>query len=107
MGGLAPPMDQDAAGTAATTELRLPGAGLTLAPPADGDPDEPPIVLLHGGGQTRHAWGTAGEVSAASGRYALSAALRGHGDSDWAPDGDYTLDAFGRDTHEAVRSLAQ
>ena len=93
--------------TAATTDLRLPGAGLTLAATAYGDPDDPPIVLLHGGGQTRHAWGTAGEVFAARGRYALSADLRGHGDSDWAPDGDYTLDAFGRDTREAVRSLSQ
>ena len=30
---------------------------VTLAADAFGDPGDPPVVLLHGGGQTRHAWG--------------------------------------------------
>ena len=31
--------------------------GLRLVGDVGGDPDGPPVLLLHGGGQTRHAWG--------------------------------------------------
>ena len=31
--------------------------GLRLVGDGHGDPTAPPVVLLHGGGQTRHAWG--------------------------------------------------
>ena len=31
--------------------------GLRLRADEFGDPDGPPVVLLHGGGQTRYAWG--------------------------------------------------
>ena len=89
------------------TELRLPGDGVTLAATAYGDPADPPVVLLHGGGQTRHAWGTAGEVLAQRGRYALSVDLRGHGDSDWAPGGDYEMDAFAGDVRAMAGSLSR
>lgn len=34
---------------------------------------------------------------AAAGYYGVAFDLRGHGDSDWANDGDYLLDAFARD----------
>jgi pimeloyl-ACP methyl ester carboxylesterase len=78
--------------------------GLTLAADVVGDPSAPPVVLFHGGGQTRHAWGTTLEVL---GRrwYAFSVDLRGHGDSAWAPDGDYGLDAFADDVREVARSF--
>lgn len=39
---------------------------------------------------------------AAAGRYALSVDLRGHGESDWSPDGIYGLDGFAAD----VRAIA-
>jgi non-heme chloroperoxidase len=52
------------------------------------------VVLLHGGGQTRHAWRGLGESLGADGVRALAVDLRGHGDSGWAPDGDYGYDAF-------------
>src|SRR5439155_20778088 len=32
--------------------------GNRLASDAAGDPADPPAILLHGGGQTRHSWGT-------------------------------------------------
>lgn len=86
-------------------DLRLPGDGLELAATAYGDPHDRPIVLLHGGGQTRHAWGTAGEVFARRGRYALCVDLRGHGDSDWAPDGNYGADTFAADVRALATSL--
>jgi pimeloyl-ACP methyl ester carboxylesterase len=80
--------------------------GIRLAADAFGDPEATPVVLLHGGGQTRHAWGTAGDVLATRGRYAVSVDLRGHGDSDWAADGDYGMTAFARDTAAVVASLS-
>ena len=73
-------------------------AGLSLVLERFGDPSgRPTVLLLHGGGQTRHSWsGTAGQV-AARGYEAWTMDLRGHGDSDWAPDGDYTTEAMVED----------
>jgi pimeloyl-ACP methyl ester carboxylesterase len=74
---------------------RWPGdGGVTLAGDSWGVPDGPLVVLLHGGGQTRHAWKGAGETLGAAGYYAVAYDARGHGDSDWAPDGVYTQDAM-------------
>jgi pimeloyl-ACP methyl ester carboxylesterase len=77
--------------------IRLRGAGVDLAADVVGEPDAPPVLLLHGGGQTRHAWGTAASAFAAAGRRAWSLDLRGHGHSDWSPDGVYGLDRFAAD----------
>jgi pimeloyl-ACP methyl ester carboxylesterase len=79
--------------------------GLRLAADVAGDPGSPPVVFFHGGGQTRHAWGTTLDVLAGEGWRAYSVDLRGHGDSDWAPDGDYTLDAFSADVSAVATSL--
>jgi pimeloyl-ACP methyl ester carboxylesterase len=84
--------------------IRLKGDGLELSGSAYGDPEAPPVLFFHGGGQSRNAWlGSAVRVAEA-GYYGISIDLRGHGDSDWAADGDYLLDAFGRDVE---RLLAQ
>lgn len=77
--------------------LRIKGAGVTLVADAWGDPAQAPVVFLHGGGQTRHAWGGAARSLAERGWYALSLDLRGHGESDWAPDGDYQISSFAAD----------
>src|SRR5206468_11945926 len=68
-----------------------------LAADVVGDPSAPPAVLLHGGGQTRHSWGTTVAALGDRGWRAYAVDLRGHGDSEWADDGDYTLDAFAGD----------
>jgi pimeloyl-ACP methyl ester carboxylesterase len=72
--------------------------GVELVADAYGDPADPGVLLLHGGGQTRHSWGGTASTLAARGFFAASADLRGHGDSDWDPDGDYTFDMFRIDT---------
>jgi len=63
--------------------------------------DGPPVVLAHGGGQTRHSWGGTAAVLAAHGHRVISVDLRGHGDSEWDPDGDYQMSAY-RDDALAV-----
>jgi pimeloyl-ACP methyl ester carboxylesterase len=71
---------------------------IELVADAYGDPALPPVLLLHGGGQTRHSWGGTAETLASHGFYAVSADLRGHGDSEWDPTGDYTFPVFQFDT---------
>jgi len=85
--------------------IQIDGAdGLKLTADVIGDPANPPVVLFHGGGQTRHAWGTTLQVLGER-WYAYSVDLRGHGDSGWAPDGNYTLEAFARDALVIARSF--
>jgi pimeloyl-ACP methyl ester carboxylesterase len=68
--------------------------GLRLVADVRGDPEGWPVLFLHGGGQTRHAWGSTAEIVAAQGWRTVALDLRGHGDSDWAPNGDYSFTAF-------------
>ena len=77
---------------------RWPGAkGVMIAGDSWGDPKGPLILLQHGGGQTRHAWKGAGEALGAAGYHAVAFDARGHGDSDWAPDGLYGMDIMVED----------
>lgn len=67
-----------------------------------------PLVLLqHGGGQTRHAWKSAGQELADAGYRAVSLDARGHGDSDWAPDGDYSTEALVADLVATVEHYGE
>jgi pimeloyl-ACP methyl ester carboxylesterase len=55
-----------------------------------------PIILLHGGALTAHTWdivclGLVPEFRC------IAPDLRGHGDSEWAADGEYSIDAYRRD----------
>ncbi|HMM77221.1 MAG TPA: alpha/beta hydrolase [Gammaproteobacteria bacterium] len=79
--------------------------GLRLAADARGPEDGPQVLLLHGGGQTRHAWCSTGITLGETGYRAVAFDARGHGDSDWSPRGDYEQDAFVRDLVEVVRRL--
>ena len=69
-------------------------SGLELVASEWGNINDPLVVLMHGGGQTRHAWGSTGEILSESGFYVLSLDLRGHGDSQWHPDGDYLIESY-------------
>jgi pimeloyl-ACP methyl ester carboxylesterase len=61
-----------------------------------GTSGQPSIVLLHGFQSNAHTWDTFSQAMANT-YHVLALDQRGHGDTDWAPDGDYTPDAFIRD----------
>lgn len=63
------------------------------------------VVLLHGGGQTRHSWRETGTRLADRGWAALALDARGHGDSAWAPDQNYTYEAMVADLRSIVDTL--
>jgi len=79
--------------------------GVRIAGDSWGDPAGPLVLLQHGGGQTRHAWKGAGEKLGAAGFYAIAFDARGHGDSDWSPDGDYGQDIMVKDLMKVVSAL--
>ncbi|MFC5952265.1 alpha/beta fold hydrolase [Pseudonocardia lutea] len=66
-----------------------------------------PALLLHGGGQTRHSWFRTAAALAAAGWDAVALDARGHGDSDWAPDGDYGTDALNADLLAVVEQIGE
>jgi len=78
---------------------------LNLVADAWGDPQNPPAVLLHGGGQTRHAWAGTAATLAEAGWYAIAIDQRGHGESDWSPDGNYERERYADDVIEIATSL--
>ena len=71
--------------------------GMKLRADRLGDPASPCAILMHGGGQTRYAWQKEMLLLGDAGYSVISYDARGHGDSDWAPDGDYSIDAYAAD----------
>jgi alpha-beta hydrolase superfamily lysophospholipase len=53
--------------------------GIQLVGDVGGDPSASPILLLHGGGQTRHSWSNAMRKLVAGGYYVVNLDARGHG----------------------------
>ncbi len=80
-------------------------SGVRIAADSWGDPTGPLVVLLHGGGQTRHAWKAAAERLGAVGYHAVAFDARGHGDSGWAPDGQYGQDIMVEDLQCVIAAL--
>jgi pimeloyl-ACP methyl ester carboxylesterase len=79
-----------------TVSLPVPD-GLTLVGDEWGDPAAPPVLMLHGAGQNRHAWKSTAAVLADHGWYVLTVDARGHGDSDWSKHGHYDAEHTGGD----------
>jgi pimeloyl-ACP methyl ester carboxylesterase len=95
------------------------GAGMTLPGPTShsfisqrlrlhyvdwGNPEAPPLILQHGGRDHCRSWDWVAEEL---GRdwHVIAPDLRGHGDSAWSPDGDYTGYAFVYDFAQLVHTL--
>ena len=66
-----------------------------------------PVVLLHGGGQTRHAWDETARRIASEGMRAITVDLRGQGQSDWVASGNYGFGDFGADAAAIFRQVAE
>jgi pimeloyl-ACP methyl ester carboxylesterase len=81
------------------------GAGVELIGDVVGDPARRPVLLLHGGGQTRHSWSSAAVELARRGYHAVSIDMRGHGDSGWSGDGDYRMTLFRDDVLAMIDQL--
>ena len=79
--------------------------GIHLHADVLGPDDGWPVILAHGGGQTRHAWKDTAERLAGAGWRAVALDLRGHGDSDWSPGGDYRIERFIEDLLSVARDL--
>jgi len=62
-----------------------------------GDETGRSILFAHGGGQTRHAWRKSAQLLVAAGFQSICIDLRGHGQSDWSPDADYSIESFAGD----------
>jgi pimeloyl-ACP methyl ester carboxylesterase len=88
-------------------EARFPvGEGLTLSGDVGGDAAAPCVVLMHGGGQTRFSWMGAGKALVASGYRVINFDARGHGESDWAGPGGYSLRHHADDLRDIVGGIA-
>jgi pimeloyl-ACP methyl ester carboxylesterase len=65
--------------------------GVRLVADRGGSANAPAVILLHGGGQTRHSWSRAVDGLLAEGFQVINYDARGHGESDWSVDGAYQL----------------
>lgn len=81
--------------------------GITLAGEQWGNADGPLVLLLHGGGQTRHSWKSTGAQLAASGARVIALDARGHGDSEWSAERDYRREAMARDVVAVLDELGE
>ncbi len=79
--------------------------GLRLIGDDRGPVDGQLIILLHGGGQTRHSWKSTADQLIESGYRVVTYDARGHGDSGWSDLDGYSLESFALDLFEIVKSI--
>ena len=90
--------------TAQSTDCYVEGNGLKFHYLDWGNPEKPPLVLLHGVGQTCHTW----DLFAAAmfpHFHVMAFDQRGHGDTDWAPDKDYSRKTMVQDAEAFTSAL--
>lgn len=85
---------------------RCRGADLTIVADVGGADGAPPILFMHGGGQTRHSWKRTARRAVERGYRVISIDLRGHGESDWA-QGAYRLYDYVADARALAREIGQ
>ena len=69
-----------------------------------GNPEAPPLILQHGGRDHCRSWDWVAQALR-SDWHIIAPDLRGHGDSAWSTDGNYTMDAFVYDFAQLVHTL--
>jgi pimeloyl-ACP methyl ester carboxylesterase len=65
------------------------------------------VLFLHGGGQNRYSWKSTSQILADEGLHVVALDSRGHGDSDRAPDANYTVDALVEDTLAVLEQIGR
>ena len=58
-----------------------------------GNPDAPPLLLVHGGRDHCRNWDWVAQALRRD-WHVICPDLRGHGDSQWSPDGNYSMSAY-------------
>jgi pimeloyl-ACP methyl ester carboxylesterase len=66
-----------------------------------------PVLLAHGGGQTRAAWARTAAALMQAGHQAIAIDLRGHGESEWSPSGAYAFGDFAADLLAIAGQLSE
>jgi len=69
-----------------------------------GNPEAPPLILQHGGRDHSRSWDWAAQELRED-WHVICPDLRGHGDSDWSPDGNYNMVNFVTDFAQLVHTL--
>jgi pimeloyl-ACP methyl ester carboxylesterase len=69
-----------------------------------GNPDAPPLLLVHGGRDHCRSWDWVAQELARD-WHVIAPDLRGHGDSAWEPDGNYETSAFVYDLAQLIHQL--
>ncbi len=82
-------------------------AGIRLAADTFGDPNAPVVLMLHGGGQTRHAWHETATSLADVGWRAITVDLRGHGQSTHPRPPAYALEDFAADVRALIAAITE
>lgn len=80
-------------------------AGVRLEADVTGSPDDPSVLLIHGGGQSRAVWNEAANALVQAGRHVINLDLRGHGTSEWPADGRYDFQAYVQDLRAVLAQM--
>ena len=80
-------------------------SGMEIAVDLWGPPSEKSVLLLHGGGQTRHSWVSTAKRLVSVGAHAVTLDLRGHGNSNWSRESEYELGHFSQDIAVILEKL--
>lgn len=86
------------------TDRRLAANGLQLHYLDWGTEGKPPVLFVHGRALTAHTWDLVC-LALRKDYHCRALDLRGHGDSDWSPEADYSLDAHCADLEAVVDQL--
>ena len=69
-----------------------------------GNPDAPPLLLVHGGRDHARSWDWVAQELRHD-WHVIAPDLRGHGDSAWSPDGNYEMSGFVYDLAQLIHQL--
>jgi pimeloyl-ACP methyl ester carboxylesterase len=87
------------------THLHVLADGVRLHALRFGLTERPSVVFAHGGGLNAYAWEPICRGLAPT-HHCVSLDLRGHGDSEWPPSLDYSVDAHAYDLRHAIKALS-